>query len=56
LSETGVLEQLLMLAPSGAVAPTEPEDAIDDMGVDDLVRAAMNGGSHPPQDDDGADG
>jgi acyl carrier protein len=55
LRETGVLEQLLMLTTTaGAAVPPEPGESIDEMGVDELVQAAMNGASHFLQDD-GAD-
>jgi NADP-dependent 3-hydroxy acid dehydrogenase YdfG/acyl carrier protein len=54
LRETGVLEQLLMLTTTAwAAVPPEPGESIDEMGVDELVQAAMNGASHSPRD--GAD-
>jgi acyl carrier protein len=57
LRETGVLEQLLMLtATAGAAAPAEPGKSIDEMGVDELVQAAMNGnGSSHSRQENGAD-
>jgi acyl transferase domain-containing protein/NADPH:quinone reductase-like Zn-dependent oxidoreductase len=55
LREAGLLEQLLVL--SAAVGPSVPggaDESIDEMGVDELVRAAMNGPLRPVQKD-GAD-
>jgi acyl carrier protein len=54
LRETGMLDQLLTLNGAGAAPPAEPGESIDEMGVDDLVRAALNGASHPAPDQ-GAD-
>jgi pimaricinolide synthase PimS3 len=53
LRETGILEQLLMLT-GGVGAAAENGMSIDEMGVDELVQAAMNGSSDSPQDN-GAD-
>jgi acyl carrier protein len=58
LRETGVLEQLLALTAADAdprTPATKTGESIDEMGVDDLVQAAMDGASHPVQDDEGAD-
>jgi acyl carrier protein len=66
LRETGLLEQLLTLNGHGhghghgngnghgAAPPAEPGESIDEMRVDDLVQAALNGASHQVLDD-GAD-
>jgi acyl transferase domain-containing protein/acyl carrier protein len=56
LRETGILEQLLMLTGGvgGVGAAAENGMSIDEMGVDELVQAAMNGSSDSPQDN-GAD-
>ena len=54
LRETGVLAQLLTLN-GAAPPPAAPSgESIDEMKVDDLVRAALNGTTHPAPDD-GAD-
>jgi KS-AT-KR-ACP domain-containing polyene macrolide polyketide synthase/pimaricinolide synthase PimS2/candicidin polyketide synthase FscD len=52
LREIGVLEPLLQLAGRGEI-PTDngqPRDEIDEMDVDDLVQAALNGSSDPSLD------
>jgi polyketide synthase 12 len=58
LRETGVLEQLLMLAagagPSANPGESIDEGSIDEMDVDELVQAAMDGASLPFEDE-GAD-
>ena len=54
LRETGVLAQLLTPDGTGAAPAAEPGNSIDEMGVDELVRAALNGAPHPVRDD-GAD-
>jgi NAD(P)-dependent dehydrogenase (short-subunit alcohol dehydrogenase family)/acyl carrier protein len=46
LREAGILAQLLTLAGGASAPPAEPGESIDEMGVDDLVRAALNGVSH----------
>jgi pimaricinolide synthase PimS3 len=51
LRETGVLEQLLMLTSAGAAAPAKPGASFDDMGADELVRAAMSGALQPIEDE-----
>jgi acyl transferase domain-containing protein/acyl carrier protein len=55
LRETGVLEQLLMLtsagAAAGAAALARPGESFDEMGVDELVQAAMNGALRPLEDE-----
>jgi acyl carrier protein len=51
LRETGMLEQLLRLTAAASTATlAKPGKSIDEMGVDELVRAAMNGASHPSHD------
>ena len=55
LRETGVLEQLLMLtsagAAAGAAALAKPGESFDEMDVDELVQAAMNGALRPLEDE-----
>ncbi|MEU0486091.1 phosphopantetheine-binding protein [Streptosporangium sp. NPDC006013] len=48
LREIGVLDALLHLTGDRAAASTEDEDgdALDSMGLDELVRAALDGGGH----------
>ncbi|HWN62782.1 MAG TPA: beta-ketoacyl reductase, partial [Streptosporangiaceae bacterium] len=51
LRETGVLAQLLTLTGADTPPAAPPGESIDEMKVDDLVRAALNGASHPAPDD-----
>jgi acyl carrier protein len=56
LRGTGVLEELLKLTAAGGAElakPGEPidEESIDEMDVDELVQAAMNGASLPHEDE-----
>jgi hypothetical protein len=49
-SEPIALAQLLTLARGATASPAEPGESIDEMEVDDLVRAALTGVSHQVPD------